>query len=590
MSQRNLRSPSYLSQNAYGYCFRIRIPDDLTKTIGKKSLRFSLKTGKLGQAKSRARYLAGNIQMLFRNLRNGSWAVKDLTPDVINDLIRTYRDQVIERVKKPVNPNNPDPDSRDYKLSKLLNKSSGIEEYLNELNLIRQALEECVPTGEYHLVIDDAELLCRERGVHYEKDSDAFCKLCRGLLLAEWEATSMEMELFEGNPKVLMEHSHRPAPVEPQPVPEPEIDEGPLLSEVIEKYLNWQEKLPTDHAAKWNDPSAKASHRAALNLFVEFQGDIPINRIEKPDIIDFQDMLCEYPTGRNRLGSPYREMTLKEIQGMDIDETLMIPTINLYMNRVKLFFEYAEDRGFYKNRNPFPDKYRIKDGRGQAEKRARFSKAELETLFKSEEYKENLFDKPFKFWTPLIALFHGMRQKEIAQLYLSDIRKEDGIPVFSVVQDEEDKRVKNATSRRVVPIHPFILNDLKLMNYVEKLKSMGEERLFPELPFVKSSYGVKVGDWFREYKRSCGINPPKKAPKKDFHSLRKNFINLASQKNVPIEKRRAVTGHTLGTGVDSTTYVGDLPVKQLLDEVIAQIDFHKTLKLGFLKNSQFVIK
>jgi hypothetical protein len=48
--------------------------------------------------------------------------------------------------------------------------------------------------------------------------------------------------------------------------------------------------------------------------------------------------------------------------------------------------------------------------------------------------------------------------------------------------------------------------------------------LFPELPFTKGSYGTKVSDWFKTYKRSYGINPPPKAPLMDFHSLRKNFI------------------------------------------------------------------
>ncbi|BBO77135.1 hypothetical protein DSCW_45520 [Desulfosarcina widdelii] len=76
---------------------------------------------------------------------------------------------------------------------------------------------------------------------------------------------------------------------------------------------------------------------------------------------------------------------------------------------------------------------------------------------------------------------------------------------------------------------------------------------------------------------------------KDFHSFRKNFINLASQKNAPIEKRRMVTGHTLGSGVDSQVYVVDLPVRQLFEEVISVIDFHKTLKLDFLRESKFVI-
>lgn len=46
------------------------IPQDLQPVIGKKELRYSLKTGHLSKAKSMARLLAGICQMIFRSLRN----------------------------------------------------------------------------------------------------------------------------------------------------------------------------------------------------------------------------------------------------------------------------------------------------------------------------------------------------------------------------------------------------------------------------------------------------------------------------------------------------------------------------------------
>ncbi len=45
-------SPSYIIRNPYGYCFRMMVPIDLRTIVGKKELRYSLKTGYLGVAKS----------------------------------------------------------------------------------------------------------------------------------------------------------------------------------------------------------------------------------------------------------------------------------------------------------------------------------------------------------------------------------------------------------------------------------------------------------------------------------------------------------------------------------------------------------
>ncbi len=64
-------SPTYLIRNQYSYCFRITVPKDLQTTISRKELRYSLKTGNLSKAKTMARLLAGQIQLLFRKIRRG---------------------------------------------------------------------------------------------------------------------------------------------------------------------------------------------------------------------------------------------------------------------------------------------------------------------------------------------------------------------------------------------------------------------------------------------------------------------------------------------------------------------------------------
>lgn len=61
-------SPTYLVKNPYSYCFRIKVPEDLQPTLSKKELRYSLKTGNLPEAKTKARLLAGEVQLIFKRL------------------------------------------------------------------------------------------------------------------------------------------------------------------------------------------------------------------------------------------------------------------------------------------------------------------------------------------------------------------------------------------------------------------------------------------------------------------------------------------------------------------------------------------
>ena len=71
MKSQTSRSPSYLVRNPYSYCFRMFVPKDLQRYLGRKELRYSLKTGYLAIAKYKARFMAGQVQRVFKFLRKG---------------------------------------------------------------------------------------------------------------------------------------------------------------------------------------------------------------------------------------------------------------------------------------------------------------------------------------------------------------------------------------------------------------------------------------------------------------------------------------------------------------------------------------
>jgi len=65
------------------------IPKDLQPFFRKKELRYSLKTGSLGIAKSKARLLAGQTQQAFREIRE-MIAMSDLTEEQIQEIVNQF--------------------------------------------------------------------------------------------------------------------------------------------------------------------------------------------------------------------------------------------------------------------------------------------------------------------------------------------------------------------------------------------------------------------------------------------------------------------------------------------------------------------
>ena len=137
-----------------------------------------------------------------------------------------------------------------------------------------------------------------------------------------------------------------------------------------------------------------------------------------------------------------------------------------------------------------------------------------------------------------------------------------------------------------MPIHPFILNELNLLTYCQKLKSEGELRLFPEISRQRDGYGQTVSEWFNEaYKKKCGIADVD-GRKKDYHSFRKTFTTDIYHKQLPRDLRLRIVGHSIGRDETSKTYVDDFFPQQFYDEIISKVDFEKQIDLTHLKQSK----
>jgi hypothetical protein len=94
---RTSHSPYYLVRKDRScFCFRLIVPLDLRRFVGRTELRYSLRTGFLGVAEQKSRYVAGQARFLFNLIRKGVLRVGGLSEGRVQDLVRRYIKQSIE--------------------------------------------------------------------------------------------------------------------------------------------------------------------------------------------------------------------------------------------------------------------------------------------------------------------------------------------------------------------------------------------------------------------------------------------------------------------------------------------------------------
>lgn len=169
------------------------------------------------------------------------------------------------------------------------------------------------------------------------------------------------------------------------------------------------------------------------------------------------------------------------------------------------------------------------------------------------------------FWTPLIALFSGMRLGEILQLQKPDVKLENGIWYFDVSKGE-GKSLKTASSKRRVPVHRTLL-DLGFVDYAQSGAQLG--RIFPEIKKGSDGYhSHHFSKWWGRFAGHVGF----RSTRTTFHSFRHNFLDALRAAETPEYINKALAGHSdnsvhsqygggatlnqLHTAIDKVSYTG----------------------------------
>lgn len=313
----------------------------------------------------------------------------------------------------------------------------------------------------------------------------------------------------------------------------------PLFSELVEDYE--RDRLAAD---KWT-PKTRDENLAVYRLCIAIIGDLPLNEIGDDQALTYVETLKKLPANINKMPA-YRGKTIGDVIALN-PPPMAIRSVNKNLERISSLFKFAMSKPKYAlHYNPFSGRSLDES---HTQQRAPFTVDELTRLFGAAEHAQGRYKTTYSYWLPLMGLLTGARLNELCQLHLSDFEVVGGIHCINIRDAEDGQRVKNKSARRLVPIHDKLI-EVGLVRYVERLRALGHERLFPALELTKDGYGKLPSRWFGRFKERCGIV---EKHTKVFHSFRHTFISSLLNSDVPETAIAPIVGHE-GMLVTSQVY------------------------------------
>lgn len=315
-----------------------------------------------------------------------------------------------------------------------------------------------------------------------------------------------------------------------------EIEEIRTIASTFDKYRQYQSKEDN-----WSHDTLQLNLRAFKLLDMYFK-DKNLKDITFDNLIDFRDILLEIPlayTTKNFFKNKDLDFIITNNDDFD---TLSNDTVNRYIIRVNQYLDYMYKLDYITKKD-----FKIPRLSSNSKERENYTNEEIQRIFEllKNDTKENQF-------ITYIAMYQGMRLKEVTQLKKEDIIKIDNIPCISI-NAKDDKTTKTKASIRTIPIHPKLIK-LGLLDFVKS----NNDKLFTISNKDFSTYFRRI------YKNQINEN-------KTLYSLRHSFINTLIQNNQKMEHIKAFVGHTQ---TDKITFGYSNPINiKLLSELLKFIDY-----------------
>lgn len=519
------RKTRYLRRRNNTYFFRQRIPNDLLNYFSGTELTYSLPTFDPIVATTLAKHCAVAAERMFRCVRMD----KTLDQDSVAKLARTFFVDALEQAEAEI--------------SELTGGRAEDAEIFADLNL-DEAKEWAGRLQRNHL--RRAEIVAKpfldERGIEIADGNPLSRRFLRMIARAMVEISYIKSCRLRGD--------YRVAPEDPLFVgalnvhgtdhvtAETDASHDVSLSRLFDAWRNERQVKPKT-LIEW---------QTAFRMFYEIVGDKPVRQIGKEDIRLYKDTLLRLPSSMSK---KYRGRSVPDVLDT-IDDDPAIPrlkaaSVNKYLTALGTVFAYAETNG-YAEQNPTVG-MKVPLPKTNSNKRVPYSVDDLHTIFSwpvwtgcsSAARPKNpgtYIYQNANYWLPLLALFSGCRLEELGQAYADDIRLDDGVMVLDI-NDDDDKTLKAASSRRLMPIHPE-LRKCGFLDYATDMQNSGHTRLFPDLrPDRNGIITAGWSKWWGRYQRGMGLTDERKV----FHSFRHGFRDTLRNAGIPVDLADTLMGH-----------------------------------------------
>lgn len=333
-------------------------------------------------------------------------------------------------------------------------------------------------------------------------------------------------------------------------------NDGPTLATLSKLYMEEGKRGDT-----WRQGSFEEVERALSDLF-ELMGDMPAEAFDTQKARLLKERLGRCPQ-YFALRPEFKGKTLKQVvESGSTYKTITAVTVNNRLRKLTAFMNWCKTNG-YMTENPLAG-MKVMTGSAK-EARLSFDRQDLAVLLDLDSLHAEARKHPWRYWLPLLGRATGCRLEELCQLRVDDITEHHGIPCVRIDDKREGQQLKNASSRRVLPLHPTLI-DLGLLLHMESVRTTGADRLFPELEAVRGKLGHAPSKWFGRYKTKLGVTDPRKT----FHSFRHTLIDDLREAGVQDSLIKRIAGHEDGA-VTFSIYGSRSPLKAMF-EAITKID------------------
>ena len=581
---------SNLSNKSYKYSYyRNFIPKDLQIRFGGKGdFRLSLRYVRKEDTQILCLKLKQITDLLFTEIRNG---MKSLSLDDIKEILRIeVRKQIKHTQHFYLGTNVFDKEQTKQSLDVVSTRETKMKEDLSGKNIKEYEKE---LDKKLDGILSSLNIEIETNSINYKNLRRQFIQLY--LLRFDWirtlikETGKFDEDSFRSEVDKRLGISLFPDLLNQNELPQSHsvgstTPHNSLLSTPISKGLELFIGEKEDIREKTEDEI-----RNSVKFLTECFGDIPIGDITKEKSNIIKSHIKNYP--KNRTKNPkYRDNDFHSLMKMKIpqQDIIHLTTINKHLGNLSSFMIWCVNNG-YCNTNPFTG-MKIKQKKSPRDERDRFSEKELKEIFSKQNYLHLTKvekDSYSKYWVPLIGCFTGMRCGEICSLYLDNVKEIKGNHrnkrwCFDILEEPNrpDKKLKNQSSRRIVPIHDTLI-DLGFIDFIKLLKKDPErKRVFEELEYREGTYIRSISRfWNNRYLPLLGI----KTDKNGFHSFRHSFIDTLKQLGVEPHFINELVGHSQGD-ISSDRYGNNYNPDILYNKCIKRVVYQtsRTRGINFL--------